>query len=326
MGFIDLFCGCGGLSRGLMDVGLKPIAAYDANSNAVANYNLNIPDKGHVVDIANLHLKRGVAPIIVAGLPCQSFSTLGKMDPDDPRNELWRPLMRTISEAMPIAWAIENVSRFLNTQQCVDLLDAAHELGYKTSAQVVDALTFGVPQKRRRAVIFGSRTASPQILRSRAVPKTVRDAFRGLPLNPDGVNLHAARFPSAKSVLRYRSVPPGGSRLNLPRHLQNPCWRRLGKRGATNVFGRLVWDQPADTVRTTFLKPETGRYIHPVADRGLTLREGMRLQGFQDTFKMEGAIHECAAQIGNAVPIPLGWAIGRELYRLVNSKAATFAA
>ena len=108
LGFIDLFSGCGGLTRGLEDTGLRCLAAYDSDPFAVKVHNLNFPNgKAQVVDVTALSLPQGAAPIIVAGLPCQSFSTLGKMRADDPLNELWRPFVRIVAEVMPTAWAIE---------------------------------------------------------------------------------------------------------------------------------------------------------------------------------------------------------------------------
>jgi site-specific DNA-cytosine methylase len=93
--------------------------------------------------------------------------------------------------------------------------------------------------------------------------------------------------------------------------------KKLGDVGATNSFGRLWWDRPADTIRTAFLKPETGRYIHPSEHRGLTIREGARLQGFDDAFKFTGGTEEKARQIGNSVPPPIAEAVGVELLRVV---------
>ena len=118
----------------------------------------------------------------------------------------------------------------------------------------------------------------------------------GLPLEPDGKNLHRDRSPTQLSKERYPHVPPGGSRFDLPPHLQNPCWQKLGKRQATNVFGRLSLDKPADTVRTTFLKPETGRYIHPVADRGLNTVSAClstRIGGSAPSHRVGQAEHQC---------------------------------
>ena len=314
--FIDLFCGCGGLTAGLVEAGLTHQAGYDWDERAVANYNLNFPARGHVADVTQLNLPRGAAEVLVAGLPCQSFSTLGKLDQHDPRNDLWEAFLCIMEQVDPLVWGVENVARFLKTPQCEALVSQASAMGYIVSTQVVKAVDFGVPQRRPRAMIIGAKRARPREVVGNAAALSVREAFEGLPKAPNGRNMHLARSPTPLPLERYRHVPPGGSRRDLPEELQNPCWLRLGRKGATNVFGRLEWHKPADTLRTTFLKPETDRYIHPEADRGLTVREGMRLQGFPDSFVMEGAMHTSAEQVGNAVPPPVAKAVGEELLRL----------
>ena len=80
-------------------------------------------------------------------------------------------------------------------------------------------------------------------------------------------------------------------------------------------MGRLFWDRPAVTIRTEFFKPEKGRYLHPEEDRAITHHEAARLMGFPDDFKWVGSKTSIARQIGNAVPIPLGKAIGIELLK-----------
>ena len=90
--------------------------------------------------------------------------------------------------------------------------------------------------------------------------------------------------------MRYRHVPPNGNRFDMQRsldadglgHLVPPCWRRKTS-GTTDVFGRMVWDLPAPTIRTEFYKPEKGRYLHPEAHRPITVREGAILMGFPTT-------------------------------------------
>lgn len=87
------------------------------------------------------------------------------------------------------------------------------------------------------------------------------------------------------------------------------CW--LGyRRGATDVMGRLSWDKPSVTLRTEFTKPEKGRFVHPVENRGMTILEGARIQGFPDDFEFMGSPAAITRQIGNAVPVPLARAIG----------------
>jgi DNA (cytosine-5)-methyltransferase 1 len=151
--------------------------------------------------------------------------------------------------------------------------------------------------------------------------RTVREALAGLPITPDGNNDHCPRQHGSLALERFAHVPSGGTRRDLPRRLQSPCWR-CSPGGAWNSFGRLVWDSPADTLRTVFLKPETGRFIHPSEHRGLTVREGARLQSFPDSFQFAGSRDQRARQIGNSVPPLVARAVGVELLRLVRQVRA----
>jgi DNA (cytosine-5)-methyltransferase 1 len=314
--FIDLCCGCGGFSRGLIGAGLDLVQGYDIDETAIKTFNLNFPKNGTVSDITRLHLPVGAAEILVSGLPCQGYSTLGKREEHDPRNALWKSFLRLVWEAHPVAGAVENVPLFLKSEEFRKLQEGLEVFGYTVTSGVISAADFGVAQRRERALILFARGATPVIPSGASDVATVRRAWTGLPRVPDGRNDHLPRSHDRQSLRRFRHIPEGGTRKHLPKELQSPCWKRT-KTGATNSFGRLWWNKPADTLRTVFLKPETGRFIHPSEDRGLTVREGARLQGFADTFKFSGSMDAKAEQIGNAVPPPVARAVGKELKRVV---------
>ena len=122
-----------------------------------------------------------------------------------------------------------------------------------------------------------------------------------LPDAPPPLDLHFGRNPTDLSRKRYRAVPPGGNRFDLPVKLTPGCWIRKTS-GGTDLFGRLWWDRPCVTLRTEFFKPEKGRYLHPDQHRPITHREAARMQSFPDGFRFEGNKTEIAKQIGNAVP------------------------
>ncbi len=124
--------------------------------------------------------------------------------------------------------------------------------------------------------------------------------------------LHVTVQPSAVSLERYRAIPPGGNRLDLPDRLKLPAWRGQYT-GAADVMGRLRWDRPFVTLRTEFFRPEKGRYLHPDEPRPLTHYEAARLQGFPDEYLWSGSKASLARQIGNAVPPPLAAALARHL-------------
>jgi len=311
--FFDAFCGCGGFSLGLEQVGLECVGALDSDARAVESFNANFGVGAECVDVGDFDATGVEADVVVGGLPCQGFSTIGKRDPNDARNALWRAFLDLVGSIGPELFVVENVAPFLDSTECNQMVRTAREIGYLVSSGVLDAVDFGVPQLRRRAFVVGSRrTIVPLPSGSTTTHRTVRQAIGDLPLEPDGVNDHDPRNHSDRTLERFRHVREGGSRFDLPKDLQNPCWIRT-ERGATSSFGRLWWDRPSVTIRTNFLHPECGRFIHPRADRGLTVREGARLQGFPDWFEFRGSMDERARQIGNAVPPPLARAVGRAL-------------
>jgi DNA (cytosine-5)-methyltransferase 1 len=118
------------------------------------------------------------------------------------------------------------------------------------------------------------------------------------------------------SLARYRSIPEGGNRFDIPFDLLSPCWKKH-KTGSADVMGRLHRDKPSVTIRTEFFKPEKGRYLHPWLHRPITHLEAARLQGFPETFRWCGSRTQIARQIGNAVPVGLARAIAEHLAPLL---------
>ncbi|MFD9163027.1 DNA cytosine methyltransferase [Streptomyces sp. NPDC059558] len=157
----------------------------------------------------------------------------------------------------------------------------------------------------------------------------LRKPFRELPKRWEEVNGKriAGRFTMAelhlrrngitdRSMERYRAIPEGGNRFNLPDELLSPCWRKH-KTGSADVMGRLFRDKPSVTIRTEFFKPEKGRYLHPWLHRPITHLEAALLQGFPLDFEWCGSRNQIARQIGNAVPVGLGRAIAEHLTPLL---------
>jgi DNA (cytosine-5)-methyltransferase 1 len=336
---IDLFAGAGGLSIGLEKAGFKLLAATDWDHWSCETLRANHPDtpifEGDIVKIDLDEFAETIGArevdLIVGGPPCQGFSQLGKQDASDPRNQLWREYMRFVAYFRPKMFLMENVPQLLTSAEYDQILEKAEELGYKVKAKVLHAVDYGVPQKRKRAIILGSRIGEPthpepthispeqyNLFNTDLKPwNTVKEAIGDLSLEPNGNNLHIGRNPTPMSLKRYMCIPPGGNRFNLPVELTPECWKKK-KTGSTDVFGRLEWDKPSLTIRTEFFKPEKGRSLHPVAHRPITIREAARLQTFPDDYKIVGSAVQAAKQIGNAVPCELAHAIGRELIKSLN--------
>lgn len=328
--FVELFAGCGGLALGFKQAGFEPVDAVEWDADAAETYRLNIDKRIRVTDIASATGLPKV-PVLAGGPPCQGFSQLGTRDPQDPRNQLWRQYVRILDECGADVFVMENVPQLLRSAQFEYFCEQVRGRGFHVLAAVYVAAEYGVPQNRRRAIVIGSRLGMPAAPRKTHGPGspslrpwvTVRDAFstpRELALVPDGVNWHCAR-PGIRdsSITRYRAVPhDGGDRFQMQENLDRQglgelvpaCWRRKVS-GTTDVFGRLWWDRPAATIRTEFFKPEKGRYLHPVADRPITVREAARLQSFPDDFVFppEQSMVSVAKQVGNAVPPRLARAV-----------------
>jgi DNA (cytosine-5)-methyltransferase 1 len=328
----DLFAGAGGITEGFRRAGFVPAVAVEFDRWAARTYAANFGDHVLASPIEKVSVRKdgcslywtGLSlegdlveietpeiDVLVGGPPCQGFSPLGRMNDwefSDPRNKLWKHYVRVLDAVAPKFFLIENVPEILKSEEYQRLLRHVERLGYKVAADVLNAAEFGVPQNRRRAIIVGSSLGKPYLPTASIFElRSVRDAIGDLPLEPDGLNWHVRRNPRPMSLERYKCVPEGGNRFDLMRNrpdITPRCWKRK-KTGSTDVFGRMWWDEPAPTIRTEFFKPEKGRYLHPTANRPITIREAARLQTFPDDYIFVGSNVQVAKQIGNAVPVTL---------------------
>lgn len=339
---LDLFSGAGGLSLGFHRGSnrFRTVCAVEHDLAAAATYAQNFGDVLYAGDITEW-LRTEAVPevdIVIGGPPCQGFSTIGKRDPQDVRNQLWRQYAAAVARSNPRAFVMENVPGFAKSDEFRGFSRfTQRELSdYKVKVEVLNSADFGSPQVRKRAIVIGvhrdlEHPGHP--VPDGSVTTTVRQAFEGirpftgelvlpprrtefrnvwLPGAFKGAELHITRPWSALSMDRFRAIPYGGSRHDLPDDLSMDCWRN-SPRSASDVMGRLDWDRPSVTIRTEFFKPEKGRFIHPTQHRAITHWEAARLQGFPDDYLWVGDRAQIARQIGNAVPVQLGEAIGRHL-------------
>jgi DNA (cytosine-5)-methyltransferase 1 len=320
---IDLFAGCGGLSIGLTKAGFQNLIAVEWDASCCSTFRANISPR--ILQCAIQEIETfPQCDLLVGGPPCQGFSNLGERVPNDPRRQLWRHFLRAVKDAQPLIFIMENVPPLLKSAEYKEICKEAKKLGYNIEGRVLNAADYGTPQLRKRAFVIASRIGEPPFpkpthrnpnfhptFETRNLPpwRTVRDAIEDLPPIPDGQNWHIGRNPTQLSLRRYRCIPAGGNRWDLPDEIMPPCWKKKTE-GGTDLFGRLWWDRPSVTIRTEFYKPEKGRYLHPVEHRPITHREAARLQGFDDSFKFIGSKIEVGIQIGNAVPPPLAYQIG----------------
>jgi DNA (cytosine-5)-methyltransferase 1 len=332
---LDLFCGAGGLSLGLVQAGVEVVAGVDAWDVAIETYRRNFEHPGILADIAqttprDLRRRSNASlddlTLVAGGPPCQGFS-IQRIGPDhDARNRLILEFGRLATSLAPEYIVMENVLGLTGgrglavlNQLCDDLLLA----GYLTNVVVVNALDYGVPQNRRRVLVIGRRPGSVELNLApptRLPETTVWDAIGDLPAPaiPGTVEaddpLHVESRLSGLNRCRLEHIPPGGGFEDLPVELRANCHKggaeKIGHRG---VYGRLDADRPAGTITARFDSFTRGRFAHPFEHRNLTLREGARLQSFPDTFRFNGNREEITALIGNAVPPLLARRVGNAL-------------
>jgi len=344
--FLDLFSGAGGLSLGLSRAGWRPVLAIDRWPDAVATYRRNFSDH-HIVDmdIADLTTARLSGLLdsqpewVVGGPPCQGFSTVGKRVRHDPRNMLVREFRRVVKELRPAGFLIENVLGLKDMRFESGVIEAFEELGYDVSFHVLRAADHGVPQLRRRVVFVGHLELGffdrPPPSHSEGRYVSVWDAIGDLPaVGPGDTARHYDKPPATdyQRLLRGQSlglqghtvskhpphlvraisfIPDGGNRRAIPDEYQPAS-------GFHNSYSRLSSRHPAVAVTSNMGKPSATRCVHPTQDRGLTAREGARLQSFPDRFWFEAGVTSQRLQIANAVPPLLGEMLGRRLLDRAN--------
>lgn len=342
---LDLFCGAGGLTAGFHAAGgFRTVRAVEMDPVAAASFAATFGDG--IVRVAGIGawLAEDDVPsvdVVVGGPPCQGFSTLGRQDVEDVRNELWRDYARTIVRAQPRYFVLENVGAFVSSGQFADLRAATAPGGmlaaYDFEVAVLNAADYGAAQARRRTIVIGHhrdlafpgmplathvgrhvplsvalRYVRREVVRTELPDRYVIVAGRTQPGEFATRELHVGRTYTSRSMARIRSIPAGGNRFDIPIHLRPACWLNHTT-GSMDVMGRLRLDRPSVTIRTEFWKPEKGRYLHPTEDRALTHFEAARIQGFPDEHRWVGSKTAIGRQIGNAVPIPLARAIAAHL-------------
>ncbi|BAN33981.1 modification methylase NgoPII [Sulfuricella denitrificans skB26] len=379
--FVSLFSGCGGLDLGFIKAGFTPVAAYDIWPLAVENYQQNIGQHAHVWDLST-----GILPaydkceIVLAGSPCQGFSTAGKRRLDDPRNHLLYSAVTIAIRLAPKVMVFENVPGLLQGAHKKHFDKACAELqaaGYDTKTIVLDARDTGIPQSRRRVILLAWNSKAhfaPSIKRRESV--SLEHTIAGV----DGLANHepilmqdgssdvkiAARIAAGQKLCNVRGSDASVHTWQIPEVFGRVSQReqelleavmRLRRRLRLRDFG------DADPVSRQALEKELGRtlkkeirqlvdkgylreidfaidlthtfngkyrrahpcgvsytvdtrfgdhryFLHPYENRGFTVREAARIQGFPDSYKFHGPLKEQFKMVGNAVPPTMGLTIG----------------
>lgn len=349
---IDLFCGAGGLTRGLLDAGIDVIAGFDIESSAKCVYEENnIRSNGEkvsyiqksVIDLGKKDItdlvgsktkrKQEKRKFLLAGCaPCQPFSMKNKKrgSKEDSRLSLIKAFADLIRQSLPDFVFMENVPGVeqIETDNLEYFIKTLKDCGYSFDKKIVNAVHFGVPQNRKRFVLMASRINKnikiPNgIHDGEKVPYvTVQDAIANLePISAGEAHPNIPNHKSSnlqeKNLLRIRSTSKnGGSRTEWDNSLILECHKDFS--GHKDVYGRMTWEKPAPTLTTKFFNYSTGRYGHPEQDRAISLREGAMLQSFpKDYIFYEPSIQAVARQIGNAVPPKMAEEFGKYFINII---------
>jgi DNA (cytosine-5)-methyltransferase 1 len=313
--FVDLFCGAGGITQGLVQAGFQPLASVEVNAIASATHLKNFPQCHHFCgDIENFSSQNWLQEIgspevhlVVGGPPCQGFSVAGKRDPKDPRNRLFYEFVRVVSEIRPWYVVMENVPGILTIQNGdvkEAIIEAFESIGYpNVSIAILESAAYGVPQIRPRVIFIANRFGmqnpypKPQLLPEKYNP--IESAISDLPAyTPIPEINHQWTKHSPEYMERIAKVPPGGSLYEK----------------YIDAFKRQYPGKPSMTVKEN----HGGTHIHPYLNRVISAREMARLQTFPDTFIFEGSMKKAMWQIGNAVPPRLAECIGFALVPYLN--------
>lgn len=370
----DLFCGTGGFSHGFTQAGdFEVVLGIDIKRDAVTTFSANNPDALAIAgDIRNVRVhelaerlggQHGAIDVIVGGPPCQGFSSLRpyrSINEDDHRNNLFEQYTVFVDFFRPKFLVFENVVGLLGHKKGKTLeaiRDSIEAMGYASDVAVLNAVHFGVPQKRERVILLGRRgrrkpelpspthcfngrgmaggwsvTALPLFDSDLRPAVTVDDATCDLPPIEGGGSATEYRTdvkPTTYAVerrKRCKELTLHSATKHTPRMLEiirlagANRWalpEGLTTSGFSSCYSRLTADEPSTTITVNFVHPASNRCIHPTQDRALTPREGARIQSFDDDFVFRGSRTQIVKQIGEAVPPLLGRAIADAVIRQV---------
>jgi DNA (cytosine-5)-methyltransferase 1 len=335
---VDLFCGIGGLTRGLLNEGLNVVAGIDNDetckfgyekSNGVTFFKQDIQNV-KAEDLIDLFGKETPLKILVGCAPCQPFSKLNQKQLSDDQLQPLEKFAQLIDQVQPDIVSMENVSGLANVEKYPvfqTFLDVLKKGNYKVSFKVINAADYGVPQTRRRLVLLASKLGDIELIKPTHLEKrrTVRDTIKGLPAIRHGKahskdHLHYSRKLSEINMRRIRATrQDGGNSSTWEDNLILECHKKKkGKTYSRNVYARMWWDKPAPSITTQCIGLGNGRYGHPTQSRAISLREAALLQTFPKSYifqdKSKPLIAEHVARfIGNAVPVRLGEVIGQSI-------------
>ncbi len=334
---IDLFSGCGGLSAGLCEAGFDVLLAVDIDPLAVECYRINhsqtklwqrdIKTVTSCEILSTLEIEPGELDLLAGCPPCQGFSSLrtlnGARQVGDSRNELISDFGRLAIELRPRTILMENVPGLANDSRLNRLVSRLRRNGYKVRWKTLNAADYGVPQRRRRLILLAGLDGHVDFPEPTLSPVFFVQALGGMPKagqSGDAAHDHSEVRNDRVRSLISRIPKDGGSRSDLENSEQLPCHQRTS--GFYDVYGRMHLADVAPTITSGFLNPSKGRFLHPIEDRTITVREGAILQSFPRDYRfpMSHGKYPIATLIGNAVPPAFAAAQALSIRRFLESR------
>lgn len=334
---VDLFCGAGGLTHGLVRAGLHVAAGVDIDPACRYPFEANNNSQFIHADVADLTSAGLVsaypdhaAKVLVGCAPCQPFSRYSR-NQGRGRERKWGVLGRfaeLVEGVRPSVVSMENVPELARDGVFESFVQSLQSSGYHVAFSSVYCPDYGVPQCRTRLVLFASLRGPIALIPPTHPPanhQTVKDAIGRLrPLRVGEIDakdpLHRACKLSELNLDRIRASRPGGCWRDWPEHLVASCHRGESGKTYPSVYGRMEWGKPSPTITTQFFGYGNGRFGHPAQDRAISLREGSILQSFPKTYRFcedpnAASFSALGRLIGNAVPVRLGEVIGRSILK-----------
>ena len=337
---IDLFCGAGALTHGFVLEGFNVVAGLDADKSCKHAYETNNPGTTFIekkiedVDAPELMqlYPKGHVKILVGCAPCQPFSAYNKSEHN--KDEKWKLLSNfsdLIWDIEPDIVSMENVptlTTFRKGKVYRNFVDRLEKDYIVTECLKVSCLDYGIPQYRKRLVLFASKPeyGKVKLLDPTHTPdryKKVRDVISDLePLEAGQTSqndpYHKASSLSELNLRRIKASKPGGTWRDWPDELVARCHKQESGNTYSSIYGRMSLDAPSPTITTQCYGFGNGRFGHPEQNRAISLREAARLQTFPDGYRFvhpddPHPIKTIGRFIGNAVPVELARIIARSI-------------
>lgn len=336
---VDLFCGVGGLTHGLIKAGLDVRLGVDLDPACKYPMETNNNCKFLQADVGDLlpsdvktAFGNAMITLLAGCAPCQPFSSYSQSAKRETPHGDW-DLLRSFSKLVlavrPTLVTMENVPPLMKQEIFKEFVADLRDAGYELDFKIVDGRDIGLPQRRQRLVLVASQLGPIVIPSAQKPQSTVRDTIADLPplsagsFDPNDP-LHAAASLSPLNLTRIRHSKPGGTWRDWPKELVAACHTRESGATYPSVYGRMEWDRPAPTMTTQCYGFGNGRFGHPEQDRAISLREAAMIQSFPQNYSFvqnKSAINfnTLGRMIGNAVPVLLGEFIGEFLVEHVRT-------